>query len=369
MAAEELDRADELAAARARYALPAGMIRLDGTSGGLRPRSTPARLREFVGHRWDSRTPWPQVDDGLRRQSRLAAAAVAPLIGARAAEVEVADSSSMNLFNALRAAAALRPGRTVLAVGRDCFAADHYLARSAADFAGCSLRLVDDVRQLPEQLDEEVAVLALSHVDPLTGGLRDAAGITALAHEAGALSLWDLSHSAGAVLVDLRGWEADFAIGCGYRYLGGGSGSPGYSFTARRWREEPATAQRTPVPPTYAISELRAGLAALHGSEPAALAGKSADLVEFFLRCLRELPMAIAPVPVPEGARGAHVCVTHRHAHYVAQELLSRGVIVDLADPTTLRFGFAPSWLRYVDVWEAADRLRAVLSDLADSRV
>ncbi|GAB2652472.1 kynureninase [Saccharopolyspora gloriosae] len=370
MAAEALDRADELATLRARYALPGGMIRVDGTSGGLRPRSTSARLREFVEHRWDH-TGWPQVDDGLRRQARLAASAVAPLIGALPAEVAVADSTSMNLFNALRSAAALRPQRRVLAIGRNCFAADHYLARSAADFAGCTLRMVDDVAELPALLDEQVAVLAMSHVDPLSGAVRDAAAITAEAHRHGALSLWDLSHSAGAVRVDLRAWEADFAVGCGYRYLGGGSGAPGYSFTSQQRREELAAVQRCgtsfpAMPPTFAISDLRAGLAALGGATPAALATKSAGLATYFLRCLRELPADVAPVPVTEGSRGAHVCVTHRHAHYVAQELLSRGVIVDLAEPTTMRFSFAPTWLRYVDVWEAADQLRAVLQDLAE---
>ncbi|WP_243791034.1 aminotransferase class V-fold PLP-dependent enzyme [Saccharopolyspora gloriosae] len=369
MAAEALDRADELATLRAHYSLPGGMVRLDGTSGGLRPRSTSARLREFVEHRWDH-TGWPQFDDGLRRQARLAASAVAPLIGALPAEVSVADSASMNLFNGLRSAAALRPERRVLAVGRNCFAADHYLARSAADFAGCTLRMIDDVTDLPAQLDEEVAVLALSHVDPLSGAVRDAASITAEAHRHGALSLWDLSHSAGAVRVELRSWEADFAVGCGYRYLGGGSGSPGYSFTAQQRGEELAGTRRcgpfSAMPPTFAISDLRAGLAAMSGATPAALATKSAGLATFFLRCLQELPAEVAPVPVTGGSRGAHVCVTHRHAHYVAQELLSRGVIVDLAEPTTMRFSFAPTWLRYAEVWEAADQLRAVLRDLAE---
>ncbi|GAA3363865.1 aminotransferase class V-fold PLP-dependent enzyme [Saccharopolyspora gregorii] len=372
-AAEALDRADELAALRARYALPAGVIRLDGTSGGPRPRATSARLREFVENRRELRAPEPQIDAGLHRQARLAAAELAPLIGALPAEVVVADSASMNLFNALRAAAALRPGRRVLAVGRHDFAADHYLARSAADSAGCELRFVDDPAELPAQLDDQVAVVALSHVDPLSGEVRDAAELTALAHRRGALSLWDLSHSAGAVRVDLRGWAADFAVGCGYRYLGGGSGAPGFSFVAQRRRAElaevaPGRGGFGAMPPTFSITELRAGLAALSGADPGSLAAKSTGLAEFFVRCLRDLPVAVAPVPVSGAGRGAHVCVMHRRAHDVAQELSSRGVVVDLAGPGRLRFGFAPTWLRYADVQEAADHFGAVLAELAQRR-
>ncbi len=361
-AAEALDRADELAPLRSRYGLPAPRIRLDGSSGP-RSRSTPAKLRDFVEHRWDHRAP---TDGGRRKQARLAAASIAPLIGALPSEVDVAESASMNLFSALLRAAGMRPGRPVLAVGKFCFATDHYLARSAADFAGCELRLFDDPNDLPELLDDRVAVLALSHIDPESGAVRDATAITELAHRHGALTLWDLSHSAGAMLVDLTSWGADFAIGCGHRYLGGGSGAPGFSYLAQQRRDEATDADAfLGAPSTLAISELRSGLSALTGASPAALEAKATGLAEFFLRCLADTPGA-DPVPVPEGLRrGPHVCVRHRHAHHVAQALLGRGVVVDVPEPNTLRFGFAPLWLRYVDVREAAGRFRDVLQDMS----
>lgn len=363
-AAEELDRADRLSPPGPAHGEP---IRLDGSSGGPRSRSTPARLRDFVENRWDLRGPRPHLEDDRERQARLAGAAIAHVIGADPAGVSVGESASMNLFNGLLTAAGLRPERPDLVIGRSCFAEDEYLARSAADFAGRRLRLVDDVAELPEVLDERAAVLALSHVDLISGAVRDGRALTELAHRHGALALWDLSHSAGAVRVDLRDWDADFAIGCGHRYLGGGTGAPGFCYLSEHLRREllePPARAFPGVPSALAVAELRAGLSALTPVPAAELEEKSTGLAEFFLRCLAEAPGA-DPAPVPdEHRRGPSVCLAHKHAHYVAQALLGRGVVVDVVEPDRVRFNFAPLWLRYADVRTAAEHTREVLHDL-----
>ncbi|GAA4837379.1 kynureninase [Saccharopolyspora rosea] len=379
-AAEALDSADELAGLRAHYNLPPGLIRLDGRSGGPHPRTT-ARLRRFVEHRWDLRSARPRSDADWRREARSAAAALAPLVGAAPGELNIAESTSTPLFKALIAAARLRPDRPVLAVGRDCFLTDHYVARSAAEFAGRRLWLFDGVEQLADLPADEVAVVALSHTDRFSGAVRDAGEITERIHRAGALALWDLSGSAGALDVDLHAWEADFALGCGYRYLGGGAGAPAYCFVAERHRNgsrdsgcdaagvlHPLSGGFAEPASGLALSELRTGLSILDGVGPAALAAKTAGLVDLFLRRLREncADACIEAVAPPDGRpHGAEVNLRHPLAQRVADELSNRGVLVEHAEPDVLRCSFAPSWLRYVDVWEATDQLHDVLHAVA----
>lgn len=384
MAATALDRADDLAGLRDRYDLPFEVIRLDGNSGGSLPRTTPSRLRKFVEHRWDAHNARPRMNADGRTDAHRAASRLAPLIGTNPAEISVAESTSMHLFTTLLAATRLRPDRPVLAIGRDCFATDHYLARSAADFAGAELRLLESADDLATVLDEQVAVVALSHTEPASGAVGDPAAITTEVHRHGALALWDLSHSAGALNVDLHAWQADFALGCGYRYLGGGSGAPAYCFVAERHHED-LRAERTGneccdrstgmlnpldgvAPSTPSMSEFLTGLSILDGVSPVALETKTTRLTELFLERLhesgttRELEV-IAPA---EGRRqGSHVCLRHPDAQYVAQELLARGVVVDFAEPDVLRFSFAPAWLRYADVWEAVELLHRILIDFA----
>lgn len=381
MEATDRDETDPLAGLRPRYNLPPGLIRMDGKSGGAFPRTTPARLRKFVEHRWDSSTARPRIDSDWRAEARLAAAGVAPLVGATAEEITVAESSSMNLFKTLLAAARLRT-RPVLVVGYDCFATDHYVARSAADFAGVELQLVRSVDELPSVLDERVAVVALSHTDVVSGAVRDMAAITAEVHRHGALTLWDVSHSAGAWDVDLRGANVDFAIGCGDKYLGGGSGAPAYCFVAERHHEDLAatfpdgSACAGPVtlnplakgflgtPSTLSTAGFRAGLSILDGVAPGALEAKTTGLVRLFLDRLRDTgqPIEVLP-PSAETIWGTQIALRHRRAQHISQALLARGVLVDFVEPDVLRVSFSPAWLRYVDVWEAADQLQEILHD------
>jgi kynureninase len=372
-ATDALDSADPLAGLRSCYDLPAGVIHLNGTSGGPLPKTTPARLRKFVEHRWDNGAARARSAGSWRADARQAAQSLAPLIGADPEELTVAESTSMNLFRALLVAAHLRPDRSVLAVSRDCLPTDRCLARSAAAFSGCELRLIDSTEDLADQLDDRVAVVALSHADPESGALRDPLETTREVHRWGALTLWDLSYTAGALAVDLRAWEADLAIGCGHRYLGGGQGAPAYAFVSARHHADIADAGSTGVlnpltsgfvgsPGTLALSQLRLALSILDGVTAPELEAKTTGLVSLFLQRLDELQAAVEVVGTPGGNRhGAQVSVRHHHAKYMAQDLFARGVLAECVEPDILRFSFAPSWLRYGDVWEAAETLNACL--------
>lgn len=322
------------------------------------------------------------MDSDWRVEARRAAAGVAPLVGAVADEITVAESSSMNLFKALLAAARLNPCSR-LVVERDCFAADRYVAQSAADFAGAELHLLGSLHELPSVLDERVSVVALSHTDGVSGGIRNLAEITAGVHRHDALVLWDISQSAGALEVDLRGADVDFAIGGGDRYLGGGSGAPAYCFMAERHHEELATslAERSlcsgplalnplakgflGAPSTLSTADFRAGLSILGGVSPAALEAKTTGLVQMFRARIQALELPIEVVEPPAGTLwGAQVALRHARAQDLARDLFTRGVLVDLTEPDLLRWSFSPAWLRYVDVWEAADQLEASLLEV-----
>ena len=381
-AAAALDRADPLAHLPARYQLPPGVIRLDGTGTGPWTETSTHRLRRCSEYRWERRGEHRWRGPGAQQRAsgcdeeRATAGKLAPLLGAHPDELTISESSPVNLFNALVAAGELRPQRPVLVVGHDCLATDDALARSAADFGGRELRVLARGQALDEALDERVAVVALSHTDLATGALRDPAQLSAEAHRRGALALLDLTHSAGALAVHLRAWGTDLAIGGGDKYLGGGPGAPAYSFVAERHRRALATDParpgaidplRTGRPSRLSLSTLRAGLAALEGAATAALEHKANGLVELFLRRL-QLPGATDRVellsPSPDGPRGSEVLLRHPEAQRVADGLWYRGVLVTVIEPDVLRFSFAPSWLRYVDAWEAAELLREVLEAL-----
>lgn len=381
-AAATLDSEDELAELRNGYHLQPGVIHLDGSSVGTRGALTHWRRRTFTHHRRDSIVSHSKPDSDARSEAELAATPLASLIGAAPAEITVAESTSMHLFTALLAAAKLRPKRSVIVLGNSCFPTDRYLARSAAEFTGSALRVIDTEAELPDALNDQVAIVALSHVDLLSGAVRDTSAITSAIHRAGALSLWDLSGSAGALHVDLHDWDADFALGCGYKYLGGGSGSPAYAYVAARHQPElstvlpsmvgfgsgdvlnPLASRAVCAPSPQSVSGLRSGLSLLDGVSASSLEKKTHALVNVFLDRLGE--NAGIDVIAPRGGqtRGSHVSLRHRHAQYLVQGLSGRGILTDFLEPDVIRFSFAPAWLRYVDVWEAADALRDVLNEI-----
>ena len=384
--ARSLDAADHLAAYRDRFDLPEGVIYLDGNSLGCLPKDTPARLEQLVRGEWgnDLIRSWNSAD-WINLPQRIGGK-IAPLIGAQPHEVIACDSVSVNLYKLISAALAMRPGRKVVLSEPGNFPTDVYMIEGLEKQGLAKRRLVER-EQLSEALDGEVALLLLTHAHYKTGELFDMVELTRAAHEAGALVLWDLSHSGGALPVDLGGCEADFAVGCGYKYFNGGPGAPAYAFVATRHLE----AMRQPLSgwmghaqpfafsddytPAPGIDRLLCGtpgilgLAALEvGVDLIAEIGverlyaKSQKLSEFFRQCLAERGIDLELVsPTDPAQRGSQLSFRHPDAYAICQALIARGVIGDFRDPDILRFGFAPAYLGFKDMAESARHLVEVL--------
>ena len=387
-----LDAADPLAEWRTRFVLPEGVIYLDGNSLGPLPRATEALIRDVVRRQWgeDLITSWNR--HGWVDLPQRLGAKIAQLIGAAPHEVIVADSTSVNLFKLIAAALGLRPGRRVVIAERSNFPTDLYVAQGLEDLLGerMELRLVAG-EELEAALDEHTALLMLTHVDYRTGRLHDMARLTRAAHEVGALALWDLAHSAGAMPVELNAAGVDLAVGCGYKYLNGGPGAPSFLFVAGRWHEQ----ARQPVtgwfgharpfafetdyrpapgiarflagtPPILSLKALETGVDMLLEVDPRELWRKSLALTDAFIRLIDERCAGFGfTVASPRAAeeRGAQVALRHAEGYPIVQALIARGVIGDFRAPDLLRFGFAPLYVRFVDVWDAVDALRGVMAE------
>ncbi|MFN3514131.1 MAG: kynureninase [Phenylobacterium sp.] len=386
-ACEALDRADPLADRRALFDLPEGVIYLDGNSLGALPRAVKARLDAAVTVEWgrDLIKSWNTA--GWIDLPARVGAKIAPLIGAGADEVIAADSTSVNLFKLAAGALKLRPGRRVIVTEPGNFPTDLYILQGLRDFLpDVELRVVAPA-DLPSALDEDVALLLLTHVHYKSGAVHDMAALTAKAHAAGALTLWDLSHSAGALEVNLAGCGADLAVGCGYKYLNGGPGAPAFLFVSRRLQAEFQTplsgwmGHAAPfafsddyrpapgvlrtlcgTPSVLGLTALEAALEAFSGVDLCDLRAKSMKLGDLFLELMerRRLPFGLA-CPRASAQRGSQVSLTHPNGYAIVQALIARGVIGDFRAPDVLRFGFAPLYVRYVDVWDAVEHLAAVM--------
>ncbi|WP_421993272.1 kynureninase [Qipengyuania sp.] len=384
--ARVLDAGDPLAQFRERFDVPEGVIYLDGNSLGCLPKATPARLEQVVREEWgrDLIRSWNSA--GWIDLPAKVGAKIAPLIGAQPHEVIACDSVSVNLFKLISAALKMRPGRKVVLSEPGNFPTDVYMIEGLESQGLAERRLVERGK-LVEALDEDVALLLLTHAHYKTGELFDMTALTKAAHEAGALVLWDLSHSGGALPVDLGACEADFAVGCGYKYLNGGPGAPAYAFVAGRHlsaTEQPLSGWMGHAAPFAFSDDYEAapgierllcgtpgilGLAALEvgvdliaeiGVEQ--LSAKSKALSEFLRQCLAECDVALDLVsPADPGARGSQLSFRHEEAYAICQALIARGVIGDFRDPDILRFGFAPAYLRFEDMAEAARHVAEVL--------
>jgi kynureninase len=387
-----LDAADPLAGYRARFAIPDGVIYLDGNSLGALPAATRARLAELVAGEWGEGLirSWNPEDDGgadwIGLPQRVGAK-IAPLIGAAPHEVIAADSTSVNLFKLIAAALDMQAGRRVVLSEPGNFPTDLYMI-AGLERQGLAERRLAPRERLVEALDSDVALLLLTHVHYKTGALHDMAALTRAAQAAGALVLWDLSHSAGALPVDLTACGADFAVGCGYKYLNGGPGAPAFAFVAERhhaWFTQPLTGwmgHAAPfafsddyapapgigrllcgTPPVLGLAALEVGVDLIAEIGVERLYAKSQRLSEFFRLCLAELGVELELAsPADPARRGSQLSFRHPQAYAVSQALIARGVIGDFREPDILRFGFAPAYLRFADIAEAARHLAEVLA-------
>jgi kynureninase len=384
----ELDEKDPLRDFRARFALPPGIIYLDGNSLGAMPAATAPRLNEVIRKEWGQGLIRSWNDRDWVGAARRVGDKIAPLIGADAGEVVVADSTSVNLFKLLMAAAAARPKRKVILSEADNFPTDLYVAQGiAALLPGLSLRAVD-TDALWDAISEDVAVLLLTHVHYKTGHKHDMARITARAHEVGALVIWDLSHSIGAVEIDLGAAGADLAVGCGYKYLNGGPGAPAFVYVAQRLQKDlqspitgwfghaapfdfaktyrPASGISqflSGTPPVLGLMALEVGVDLLAEAPRALLFQKSQALCSLFIELVASSCPGLEVVTSRDpNARGSHVSLRHKDGYPIVQALIAEDVIGDFRAPDIMRFGFASLYLSYAEVFQAAAALSEVLA-------
>lgn len=388
--ARALDAANPLAACRDRFLIPDGLVYLDGNSLGPLPAAVPAALDDAVRRQWGTGliSSWSGEDwwDAPMRVGRR----IGALLGAAPGQVVAGDSTSVQLFNTLVAAARLRPGRDVLITDPGNFPTDLYLADSAARLLGLEVRRVapPDLPAALAELGARVALVSYPAVDYRTGELWDLAAATGLAHEHGALAVWDLCHAAGAMPVELDAIGADFAVGCTYKYLSGGPGSPAYAYVATRhqgaadhplsgWHGHadpfamlgsyvPADGiarARIGCPPLLSLLALEAALTAFDGVDLALVRAQSLSLTGFFIECCDRLPAAAGCAvvsPRDRSRRGSQVAVRHPDAGRLVGALAERSVVCDKRDPDLLRFGFNALFNTHADALAAAGALRAV---------
>jgi kynureninase len=387
-----LDANDPLAGLRDAFDLPADTVYLDGNSLGALPAHVRTRLDRLVAEEWgrDLVSSWNRhdwIDLPQRVGDRIGR-----IVGAAAGQVICADSVSVNLFKLLAAALGLRPGRRVILVEEGDFPTDRYVAQGLSGLLGedrCRIRAVPR-DELPSALDEDVAVLMLTQVNFRDGRRHDVAELTTAAQAHGALALWDLSHSAGAMPLDLDGWNVDMAVGCGYKYLNGGPGAPAFLYLAER--HQAAAAQPLSgwmghrrafdFEPGYEPAEGVArflcgtpgilGMAALDAAldlfdrvTPAALRARSKALTGAFIAAVDglDLPELRLLTPREPAHRGSQVSLAHPGARAIAQALIERRVIVDFRAPDIVRFGFSPFYTRYADVGLAAEALGRIVRE------
>lgn len=392
-----LDASDPLRPLRELFALPEGVIYLDGNSLGPLPRAAAQRVAQAVTAEWGNGLIRSWNSAGWFELPQRLGDRIAQLIGARPGEVVATDSTSVNLYKTLSAALRIakqdRTGHSVVLSERSNFPTDLYIAEGLCREHGLRLELTEG-DAIAARLREDVAVLMLTHVNYRTGAMHDMAQLTQRAHTLGVLTVWDLAHSAGAVPVDLHGADADFAIGCGYKYLNGGPGAPAFLWVHPRhvdrfeqplsgWWSHAAPFEFTPgyrpaqgitrylcgTQPILSLTALECGLDTVLAAQPlggmAALRRKSLALTDLFIKLVEERCAGQGlrlVTPREHAKRGSQVCLSREEGAYaIVQALIARGVIGDFRAPDILRFGFTPLYLGFEDVWNAADHLVQVL--------
>ncbi|MFN0186245.1 MAG: kynureninase [Aquabacterium sp.] len=389
--AARLDAADPLAGRRALFTLPDDVIYLDGNSLGALPAAVPARMAQAVQDEWGRGLIRSWNDAGWYPAPLRVGDRIASLIGLPPGTVAVCDSTSVNLFKVLVAALRLRPGRRVILSERGNFPTDVYIAAGVAELVDAEVVLVDgpDVAHAIAELGDRLAVVTLTHVNYKTGRLHDMAGITAAAHRVGALMNWDLAHSAGTLPVQLDACGADFAVGCGYKYLNGGPGAPAFVHVATRHLaayRQPITGWHGHAQPFAFVDEyeahagidrmlvgtapqlgliaLEAALTAFDDVDLAQLRHKGSALGDLFIALVDQKlgghGFGLA-CPREAAQRGSQVSLTHDQGYAIMQALIARGVVGDFRAPDMLRFGFAPLYNRFAEVFDAVAILKQVM--------
>lgn len=386
--AEGLDADDSLGKFRERFLLSEEILYLDGNSLGALPRATVDRLDKVITQEWGRDLIRSWNVNGWLDLPRQVGGKIARLVGAAPHEILVADSTSVNLFKLLAGALGIRPDRRVILSESDNFPTDLYIAQGLIQLLGKHHRLrTEPAGQIAEAIDGETAVVLLTQVNYRTGALHDMASLTTHARAHGALVLWDLAHSTGVLPVDLARCGVELAVGCGYKYLNGGPGAPAFLYVAEALQEElrtPLSGWLGHVDPFAFEADYRPapglgrflcgtpgilGLAALECGVDLALEAnidqvrwKSMALGDFFIALVEEAGLDLALVsPRDARHRGSQVCFRHPHGHALMQAAIARGLLGDFRAPDILRFGFAPLYNRFVDIWEAVAILGEVM--------
>ena len=396
------DATDPLASFKDRFSLPEGLIYLDGNSLGPMPLGAAERAAEVINNEWAHGLIRSWNTAGWFEMPSRLGDKLARIIGGNDGETVVTDTTSLNLFKALASAVRIQqqdaPTRRVILTERDNFPTDIYIAEGISDFLNSvnadtnehyEVRLIDENLTLEQALDDSVAVLALSHVNYRTGAMWDMDAVTAAAHAAGALVIWDLAHAAGAVPVDLNGADADYAVGCTYKYLNGGPGSPAFIWVNERhqgrfwqpltgWWSHAAPFEMADsytaandvrrflcgTQPITSMAMVECGLDVALEADIELVRAKSLALADLFIALVRERCGEFGlelVTPEIHAERGSHVSFRHPEGYAIIQALTDRGVIGDYREPEVLRFGLTPLYLSYTDIWDAVEILRDVL--------
>ena len=390
-ACEKLDRECPLSPLRERFSLPEGVLYFDGNSLGALPRTTAADIDRAVREEWGRGLVESWLDADWFFLARKAGDAIAPLIGASAGEVVVADSTSVNLFKLAAVLLRQSEGRRTVVTERGNFPTDVYILEGLADLFGGRFDLVlAESEALAGSIDEHSALVLLTHVHFRTGAMHDMARVTAHCADRGVPVVWDLSHSAGAVPLALNDWGVEYAVGCTYKFLNGGPGAPAYIYMA-----ESAIAAHEPVmtgwfshadqfgfedryrptagiekclvgtPPILSLCAVMHGVATFDGVDMGDVVTKSRALSELFIRLAddRLAPHGFSLAsPREPAARGSQVSLRHPEAYAVSKALRASTVVADFRSPDILRFGIAPLYIRHVDVWDAVNALAEVMA-------
>ena len=379
----------DFAATKAMFHIPDGMIYLDGNSLGPLPKAAPARVAKAMTEEWGEMliTGWNKA--GWMAKATEVGDRVAKLIGAEAGHVVMGDTLSIKVYQALASALELRPERRVILSDSGNFPSDLYMAEGLIKSLGQGheLRIVAP-EEVEENITEDVAVTLITEVDYRTGRLHDMKALTAKAHSVGALTIWDLAHTAGATDVKLSECKADFAVGCTYKYLNGGPGAPAFIYVAPRHAEKvrPALSgwlgheapfafdlsyragagierMRVGTPPILALASLEAALDAWETVDMRDLRTRSQELTHLFLEEVeRRCPMLTLASPRDAAARGSQISFSFEHGYAAMQALIARGVIGDFRAPNVMRFGFTPLFIGKADVLRACDVIEEVMT-------